>query len=95
MGVEVDVYVCVVPWPSGHGVHLSHVMHETVTGSNPAGAILLGMLAGWTTSNVTKGGHCGLSTKRAEALIWVWQGYAMLATWLPTKNRGLVSRSLT
>ena len=54
------------PWPSGHGVRLSHVMLETVAGLNPAGATLLGMLAGWTTSNATKGGHCGLSTKEPK-----------------------------
>ena len=54
------------PWPSGHGVRLSHVMLETVAGSNPAGATLLGMLAGWTASNATKGGHCGLSTKEPK-----------------------------
>ena len=70
VGCQFDIDVwhvwCQAPWPSGHGVHLSHVMLETVAGSNPAGATLLGMLAGWTTSNATKGGHCGLSTKELK-----------------------------
>ena len=64
--IYVRIQNVVVPWPSGHGVRLSHVMHEMVAGSNPTGATLLGMLAGWTTSNATKGGHCGLSTKEPK-----------------------------
>ena len=55
-----------MPWVGGHGIHLSCVMLETVIDSNPAGATLLGMLAGWTASNATKGGHCGLSTKEPK-----------------------------
>ena len=58
------------PWPSSHGIRLSHMMLEMVVGSNPTGTTLLGMPAGWTTSNVTKGGHCGLSTKEPKPYLY-------------------------
>ena len=65
--VDLEAASCILdPSLAWVDVDWCHVMLETVAGSNPAGATLLGMLAGWTTSNATKGGHCGLSTKEPK-----------------------------